>query len=449
MKRRSSQLFIVLLSMVLFVTYLIWAITIPFDGAPDEYLRYKIPMFIYKHGYLPTGYDAETLFDRGGNWSYGFYSQFLAPLFSALFMKVTSLFSQSDQALLLSARFTSIVSGILTANVVALSVLRITKSEYFRILTILFVGLWPQIIFLSSYVNNDIIGLLGVALVIDVIVKTSISRKWTYFDTLYLALGFIVCLLGYINTYGFVLFAGLYFLFAINNTSKLNKNNLVTIAKHCFLLSIILIVVVAPFFIRNFLLYGDFFGSSAFEAAHQKWIEQGGESMLNGAVSYGRNFVEFLTWRNYDFIVWTWQSFIGRFSYMSLVLSDFLYNAYWYSLILGVILSMYYSIKKKLSVWSFSAHLSIAGSMLLTVLLHAYRSYFTDYQPQGRYIIGLFVPLCLMMMFGYYSLLKKYPKVQRLVFYLSVCLLVLSSIHIYKNYIYDFYIIKELGVIYH
>ncbi|HFI0518710.1 TPA: hypothetical protein ACGOXH_002018, partial [Streptococcus suis] len=359
------------------------------------------------------GYDAETLFDRGGNWSYGFYSQFLAPLFSALFMKVTSLFSQSDQALLLSARFTSVVSGILTANVVALSVLRITKSEYFRLLTILFVGLWPQIIFLSSYVNNDIIGLLGVALVTDVIVKTSVARKWTYFDTLYLALGFIVCLLGYINTYGFVLFAGFYFLFAINNTNNLNKNNLVTIAKHCFLLSIILIVVVAPFFIRNFLLYGDFFGSSAFEAAHQKWIEQGGESMLNGAISYGRNFVEFLTWRNFDFIVWTWQSFIGRFSYMSLVLSDFLYNAYWYSLFIGAILSIYYSIKKKLSVWNFSAYLSIAGSMLLTVLLHVYRSYFTDYQPQGRYIIGLFVPLCLMTMFGYYRLLKKYPKVQR------------------------------------
>ncbi len=78
------------------LTYLAWAKTIPFDGAPDEYLRYKIPMFIYKHGHLPTGYDTETLFDRGGNWSYGFYSQFLAPLFSALFMKVTSLFSQSD-----------------------------------------------------------------------------------------------------------------------------------------------------------------------------------------------------------------------------------------------------------------------------------------------------------------------------------------------------------------
>ncbi|NQN50681.1 hypothetical protein HPA05_04810 [Streptococcus suis] len=446
MKRFRFQFFLILFSIILFFTYLVWAITIPFDGAPDEYLRYKIPMFIYKYGRLPTGYDVETLFDRGGNWSYGFYSQFLAPLFSAFFMKLTSFISQSDQALLLSARFTSVVSGVLTANVVAFSVWRITNSRSFRLLTLLFVGLWPQIIFLSSYVNNDIVGLLGVALVIDVIIKTSIAQEWTYFDTLYLALSFVVCLLGYINTYGFVLFAGVYFLFAISYS---NKKSLATHAKHCFLLAAVLLVIVAPFFIRNYLLYGDFFGSSAFEAAHQKWIEQGGESMLNGAVSYGRNFVEFLTWRNFDFIVWTWQSFIGRFSYMSLVLSDLLYYAYWYCLVIGTFLGIFYSFKKKLTVWSFSAYLSIFCSILLTVFLHVYRSYFTDYQPQGRYIIGLFVPLCLMMMFGYNRLLKKCPKVQRLVFYLAICLLILTSIHIFKNYIYDFYIIRGLGVIYH
>ncbi|MFM0774498.1 hypothetical protein P7J64_03130 [Streptococcus suis] len=449
MKLNRFSFMLCILSACLLLTYLVWAKTIPFDGAPDEYLRYKIPMFIYKHGHLPTGYDTETLFDRGGNWSYGFYSQFLAPLFSALFMKVTSLFSQSDQALLLAARFTSVISGVLTANVIALSVWRITKSKMICLFTILFVGLWPQIIFLSSYVNNDIIGLLGVALVTDVVVKTSIARTWTYFDTIYLALGFIVCLLGYINTYGFVLFAGIYFLFAINYSNKLKHNSFVMKINHCVLLSIILIVVVAPFFVRNYLLYGDFFGSSAFEAAHQKWIEQGGESMLNGAVSYGRNFIEFFTWRNYDFIVWTWQSFIGRFSYMSLVLSNFLYNVYWYSLIIGVCFSLFYKFKTKLSIWEKIAYLSIAGSMLITIFLHVYRSYFTDYQPQGRYIIGLFVPLCLMMMFGYWKLLKMYPKIQRLVFLISALLLIFSSIHIFKNYIYDFYIIRGLGVIYH
>ncbi len=47
-------------------------------------------------------------------------------------------------------------------------------------------------------------------------------------------------------------------------------------------------------FCKKLSLIWRFFGSSAFEVAHQKWIEQGGESMLNGAVSYGRNFIEFL-----------------------------------------------------------------------------------------------------------------------------------------------------------
>lgn len=447
MKLRKFNISIIVISLVLLFTYFVWAKTIPFNGAPDEYLRYQIPKFIYNYGKLPTGFDAETVFDRG-YWSYGFYPQLLAPLLSAFFMKLVSLFEQSETTLLMAARLTSMLSGVLVSYVFGKTVERLTHSKYFQLLAMCFIGLWPQIIFLSSYVNNDIIGLLGVALIIDVVVKTSQDKRWTYKDTLYLSLGFTISLLGYLNTYGFVLFAGFYFLFAIFKSEKGQDYEYLRMLNHCLILSIILLGIVAPFFLRNWVLYGDLFGNKTFESVHERWIADGGESMLNGAVESGLSFIEFLTWGEFDFITQTWQSFIGKFSYMSLLLSNMLYNIYGYVLIVGMILATLFGFIRKKSVWQVNANVMMSLSILVTIILHLYRSYFTDYQPQGRYIIGIFVPLSLMMLFGYWKLLTPLGKFKNRVVILAIFLIAIGSIHIYYNYIYDFYIIRKLGVIY-
>ena len=84
---------------LLFGFYVVWAVTQPYNSAPDEYMRYQIPEFIYQHGALPHGGDPSI---RNPIWgiSYGF-TPILSYIISAGFMKVTSLFTTDPFALLM------------------------------------------------------------------------------------------------------------------------------------------------------------------------------------------------------------------------------------------------------------------------------------------------------------------------------------------------------------
>lgn len=441
MKRNRFSIILVCISILLFITYFIWSFTIPFDGAPDEYLRYQIPKFIFNHGTLPTGFDAETVFNRG-YWSYGFYPQFLGPLVSALFMKCVSFFSHNDFVLLIAARLTSMISGVATAFVLGLSVERLTNSRAFRLFSMVFIGLWPQVIFLSSYVNNDIIGLFGVALLVDVIVKTSKAQSWSYKDSLYLAAGFVVCLLSYLNTYGFVLFAGCYFLLVSFKSQKGYTDRYIRVANHFLLITNIVLLFTAPFFLRNYFLYGDLFGNTIFEKVHQQWINQGGERMLNGAIINGWTFREFLDWQ--PFHTTTWESFIGKFGYMDIALSDVLYHAYSYLLVIGVVVGVLISLKKIRNIWEMIGWSMLVLSSILTIFLHYYRSYAIDYQAQGRYIIGIIIPMVLLMSVGYWKLSNHFRKNKNILLFFFSSIYIASSIYIYYKYVYYSYIVLDI-----
>ena len=96
-----------------FLFYLSWSLVQPYTYGPDEEMRFQIPEFIYLYGSLPNGFD-ERLISPNWGFSYAFYPCWLGPLCSALFMKITSIFSQDFFHLLCAARFTSVISGALT-----------------------------------------------------------------------------------------------------------------------------------------------------------------------------------------------------------------------------------------------------------------------------------------------------------------------------------------------
>ena len=92
---------------LLFGFYLLWAVTQPFNSAPDEYMRYQIPEFIYQHGTLPNGGDPSI---RNPIWGISYaFTPILSYIISAGFMKMTSLFTTDPFALLMSARMVSIL----------------------------------------------------------------------------------------------------------------------------------------------------------------------------------------------------------------------------------------------------------------------------------------------------------------------------------------------------
>ena len=95
----ETYLYILFILAVFGLTFA-WSLTNQPPAGPDENMRFMIPNYIYNHGRLPNGYDPEVRNELWGI-SYAFYPM-LSYMISALFMKIVSLFSTSNMALIWS-----------------------------------------------------------------------------------------------------------------------------------------------------------------------------------------------------------------------------------------------------------------------------------------------------------------------------------------------------------
>ena len=147
----------------IFILTLYISNTMIMDHAPDEYMRIQIPFWIVSHGALPNGDEHELLNPIWG-FSYGF-TPYLPSLFASLFIKIASVFTENNQILLAASRFVSVLSITITWYVCCKIADRIIKTYACRILfSFMCCGL-PQLIFLGSYFNNDMFGVMCSALI--------------------------------------------------------------------------------------------------------------------------------------------------------------------------------------------------------------------------------------------------------------------------------------------
>ena len=72
---RLEVLFVIAIGIYMFI----WSVLKPFNYAPDEQMRYDLPLYIYNHGRLPLGDDPEI---RNQIWgfSYAFMPTWLEPI---------------------------------------------------------------------------------------------------------------------------------------------------------------------------------------------------------------------------------------------------------------------------------------------------------------------------------------------------------------------------------
>lgn len=440
---RQRQL-VSLSMLVCFCYLLVWVFTIPFDAAPDEELRYLVPHYIYEHLALPTGFDEAVIY-REGYYSYAFYPQLLGSLVSAFLMRLGQFLSFGKIDLIYFARLTSVLSGLGLSYIFGKTVQRLTNQFSSRLVAMFLIVTWPQLTFLSAYLNNDIIGLFGAALVIDSMVKLLRETEWRLKDTLQVALGYVICLLGYLNAYPIVLFSSFYFLLMIIRVKQERARTNVWVLNHCLVLALLMFLLVVPFFARNYLLYGDWLGNRIFEARNQQWLLEGNLPTLFPYREGGM--VEMIL----SVSLWesTLKSLIGTFGYMTIWLSSVEYVFYLGGLVAGLGLFIGTRVKvwvrQRLSQGEVLFSLTLTLSSLVTVLLFLYRSFKVDYQAQGRYIIMLLLPLFLMASVGYAKLLAKLPQwVRRLAVILSLLLLCWQSVSVYQHYIYQSFV--ELGL---
>ena len=390
------------------------------DYAPDEPMRYDIPKYIFEHHALPNG-NMESLRNEIWGFSYAYYPFFLGPLLSAGFMKLVSVFTMNSFALLVAARFTSVLSGVLVAYFV-IKIANILFGTYTKWILIAVTTLIPQFIFLSTYVNNDIIAVAGSAMILYAWLLGMIE-KWNLRSCTLLAVGIGVCALSYYNSYGWIL-CSIFIFFASELCQRRKKLSDKELWKWGIYISIVVLVIISFFFIRNAVLYhGDFLGMSSLTESSEMFAREDIKpSNRPTPQNLGMGFGEMLRTTRYIGINWveaTFESFIAVFSYMTIFAPDWIYNVYKFVLVLGV-LGVLLSFLKKVRKKEAESGTVILGINLLICLLipiglSMYYSYATDYQPQGRYCYPMLLALTCFISKGLEYLVLWIPseKIQR------------------------------------
>ena len=125
-RKKIEIIFIILI----FAYYLIWNISQPYNSAPDEAMKYDICKYIYQNNKLPHGGEESI---RNPIWGISYaFQPILSYMVSSLFMKVTSIFTTNDFALVVAARLVSTLS--MTAFVYF--VMKISKKLFKRNISI-------------------------------------------------------------------------------------------------------------------------------------------------------------------------------------------------------------------------------------------------------------------------------------------------------------------------
>jgi hypothetical protein len=407
---------------------------------PDEMMRYMLPQYLYKHHSLPVGTQREVI-ANGANWSYAYYPQWLGPFVSTIFMTIIGLFNDSGQVMLFAARLTSVLAGTLSLFLIRRIVAYITNNEIISVLVMAMVAFLPQFTYLSSYVNNDIISVLGVAIIVYAMVR-SLDDFWSVKNVVLLAIGVITTALSYMNAYGWILAAAMFYLTSAIYLVKQGKWSWKSAIKTSCILVGVICIVVLPFFIRNYIIYHDFTGMSAFHKAYMKYIVAGGKPLQ---IPYNGSFFNLITDKN--FYTWMQMSTIGRFGYLTVNMAPRWYLPFTYLFFFGVILYIIHVLKAHGNVHlmkreAVSLYLSniLSGALLLgsviTIGLHLYYCLVIDFQPQGRYIVTLLIPVAIIMAAGYNELFKRLSeKVQNSAVLVGVVLLFMFNFVVVHRFI--------------
>lgn len=375
------------------VFYFIWAIIKPFNYAPDEYMRYDVSRFIYDNNRLPIG--TETINIPWG-FSYSHYPTFLCNLFSYIPMKIVGMFTNDFYSILVAARLVSVICGTLTVYFV-IKTSKLMFGKPINWIMVVMVSMLPQFAFLSSYVNNDIVTMLGSSIILYAWCK-AYKNKICFKTSVALACGIVICTLAYYNSYGWIVLSILFFI----SYYIIRKNERKNFIKYSLLISTIVLVFCSYFFIRHLHIYDDLLGFNTVNKYSELFALDSykpSARMPNTIKSLGFSIIDMLFSTKISSVSWiksSYLSFIEYFGYMSVKGSEYVY---WiYSIIFlfaAYVLSVYSIFYFRRFKWSeiilkaqdIIFYICISFSAIIPIVLSIIYSYKSDYQPQGRYFI--------------------------------------------------------------
>lgn len=391
-----------------FVYFTLWNFMQPFNYAPDEAMRFDVTYFFFEHGRLPVG---DELTHSIWGFSYAHMPTVLCNILGCLFMNLASPFTTETIHLVFASRMVSVLAGTGTVYFVIKSTKYLFNSPSKWIMIVL-VAFIPQFSFISSYVNNDSLAVLGAAIIFYAWIYV-INNKWTYSIATLLAVGMAICALSYYNSYGWILVS---IIFSIITYFKQNPRIYRGFFKLAGFVSAFTLILISYFFVRHFVLYGDILGMSTGQKYGELYAQPGMKPSERFSLSeQGVGITNMLFSTTYSWVNFTVKSFFAVFGYMEYYAPNDIYN--FYSIVFGlgmfsfVALFVYKIIKRqRIPFYTVLLYISIAAVAVITVFLSIYNSYFNDFQPQGRYCYPALIPAVLVVSRGLdylISLLKK------------------------------------------
>ena len=428
-KKRKSAIIAIFL-VCLFCYYFIWTISQPFNSCPDEGMKWDICKYIFENNKLPKG-DEQTIRNPIWGISYAF-QPILTYMICTVFMKVASIFTINQFLLVVAARLVSTLSMTLSIYfVIKISDKLFKDKEIYKILFVVFIAFQPITAFLASYINNDSTAVLATTMIIYLwILGLESNWKTKHCVLLGLAIGF--CALTYYNAYGYILCSIILCLVSVTS----NKMKAKDIWKKILIVGLIAIAFAGWWFVRNAILYnGDFLGINAQNECGDKYaLHDYKPSTRLTLQKEGKSLIYMIVEK--EWLNTTAVSFIGVFGYHTIMMSTKIYYCYLAIWVIGAIGCLInfkeLFIYKKEEKNKYLLNYIFVASIIIPILLSMYYSYASDYQPQGRYIMGIIVPFTYFLVKGIETLLEKFIKSEKIRNVIIIALMLLIIVISFK-----------------
>lgn len=424
-----------------------WSCSQPFNSGPDEGMKMDICKYIVENNKLPHGGDEAV---RNPIWgiSYGFTPIF-SYIISSIFMKVAMIFTTDEFAILVAARFVSVLCYTGTVIMVMKIAEKLFSGIYKWIFIVLITAL-PQLVFLGTYINNDSLAIFSTAIIIYSWI-IGLKTKWSIKSCITMAIGLGLCALSYYNAYGFILTSIIIYIVS-NFIESGKKINIKEFIKKGLIIFIVAFLIAGWWFIRSAIIYeGDFLGLTTTDEYAEKYaMEEYKPSKRLTPQHQDVSLIYMLI--NMSWMTTTYKSFIGIFGNMNILIPvKYYYIATIVFLIggIGCIIKLKDIFKTKKDK-QFKQKILFNASMILCIiipiLLSVYYSYCSDFQPQGRYIMPMLIPFIYFITIGIQNLAEnilKSGKIKCTVKYTGLVLLCIGWLLIvivnFKNLILIYY----------
>lgn len=410
--KKNKKIIMAIFLIGLFCYYLIWTVSQPYNSCPDEKMKWDICKYIAEHNSIPDGRD-ESIRDSIWGISYAF-QPILTYMICAVFVKIASIFTTQQFALVVAARLVSTISMTLTIYFVIKIANKLFKDKgIYKYLFIVFIAFQPITAFLASYINNDSTAILAISMIIYLWIL-GLESNWKTKHCILLggAVGF--CALTYYNAYGYILCSVLICL----SSAVLNKMDAKEIAKKALIVASVAFAIAGWWFVRNAIIYdGDILGTKTQNEYGDKYaLEQYKPSVRKTPENSNESIWHMLNedaWANT-----TAKSFVGIFGYHSILMSNKIYYSYlslWLIGGLGCLLKFKdLFIYKKEEKSKYILNYIFVIAIIIPILLSIIYSYTSDFQPQGRYIMGIIIPFVYFVVNGIQTMLEKFIKSEKI-----------------------------------